>query len=65
MEECLNRGCGPILLGCGRTGGPGVAPANQRSARGIGVSTPSERCGPGRTRFSSTGFGVVDIWKDV
>ena len=53
MED-LNWGWGPIFSGCGGTGGGQTgtwpyfprfvlalrAPANQRSARGIGVSTP-------------------------
>ena len=65
MEGCLNRGWDPILNnGCGGTGGvilgrsPGpprvslalLAPANQRSARGIGISTP---CGAVSTQENS------------
>ena len=64
IEGCLNRGWKSILPGCGGTEGgsngdvvlssPGCArptrPANQRSARGIEVSTP---CGAVSTREKS------------
>ena len=73
MEGCLNRKWNPILPGCGGTAGfqrgrdpilPGLCshyapPANRRSARGIGVSTP---CGAVSTRENSMFVpGVLEL----